>query len=211
VFELVLEHPGAVDAAIGVAQAIEETGMSLGAVSGMHAEQPSQAFYCLAPAGIESPPLVLAHLVHRLVQCLDDMEAVDDEGGIGAMMLDRLGIGATHVTTGPQDACFLPIAQGFVEEVIDGLAALSPAYPQNPRAIQVIDNGGKLSALQERDLVDTEGDQATDFMPVAHPRDDPVQQVGQGRGRHFEDSGGGLLGHDLAQGAESPLQAVGDA
>ncbi len=38
VFELVLEHPGAVNAAIGVAQAVEEAGMSLGAISGMHAE-----------------------------------------------------------------------------------------------------------------------------------------------------------------------------
>jgi hypothetical protein len=38
-----------------------------------------------------------------------------------------------------------------------------------------------------------------------------VQQVGQGRGRHFQDLGSGLLGHELAQGANTPLQAVGDA
>ena len=79
------------------------------------------------------------------------------------------------------------------------------------RAIQVIDEGGKLAALQEGDLVDAKGSHAADLMPVAHPRDDPVQQVGQCRGSHFQDLGSGLLGHDLAQGAESPLQTVGDA
>ena len=117
------------DAAIGVAQAVEEAGMSLGAITGMHAEQPSQTLDCLAPIGIERTPLVLAHFVHCLVQRLHDMEAVDDERGIGAVMLDRLGIGATHVAAGPQNACFLPFAQAFVEEAVNGLAALSPAYP----------------------------------------------------------------------------------
>jgi len=110
VFELVLEHPGAVDTAIGVAQTIEESGMSLGAISGVHAEQPSQSLDRLTTLGIESTPLFLAHLVHGLVQRLHDMEAVDDAHGIGAVMLNRLGIGATHVTTGPRNARFLPLA-----------------------------------------------------------------------------------------------------
>ena len=61
-------------------------------------------------------------------------------------------------------------------------------------------------SLAEGNLVDTECDQATDLMSAAHPRDDPVQQVGQRRGRHFQDLGGGLLGHDLAQGADAPLR-----
>ena len=38
-----------------------------------------------------------------------------------------------------------------------------------------------------------------------------MQQVGQGRGRQPQDLRRGLLGHDLTQGAEAPLQAVGDA
>ena len=69
---------------------------------------------------------------------------------------------------------YAPFAQTFVEEAINGLAALSPAYPQDMRAIQVIDEGGKLAALQEGDLVDAEGSHTADLMPVAHPCDDPV-------------------------------------
>ena len=73
------------DTAIGVAQAVDR----------------------LTTLGIEGAPLVFTHLIHGLVQRLHDMEAVDDERGIGAVMLDRLGIGATHVATGPQHARFL--------------------------------------------------------------------------------------------------------
>ena len=40
-FELVLEHPGAMDAAIGVAQVVEKAGMSLGTVIGVHGKQPA--------------------------------------------------------------------------------------------------------------------------------------------------------------------------
>ena len=42
VLKLVLEHPGAVDAAIGVPQAIQEAGVALGATSRVHAEEPPQ-------------------------------------------------------------------------------------------------------------------------------------------------------------------------
>ena len=101
------------------------------------------------------------------------MEAVDDERGVGAVMFNGPGIGATHVTTGPQDACFLPLAQVFVEEAVNGLTAFSQAHPQDTRAIQIIDECGEFAALQEGNLVDAESDQATDFMAVAHPRDDP--------------------------------------
>ena len=85
------------------------------------------------------------------------------------------------------------------------------ADPHDPRPVQVVDEGGELAALAERDLVDPERGQAADGVPVAHPRDDPVQQVGEGRGRQSQDLGRGLLRHDLAQRAEAPLQAVGDA
>ena len=211
VLELILEHPGAVDAAIGVAQAIEETGIPLGSVSGVHAKQPAQSLDRLATAGVKGAPLILTHLIDSLVQCLHDMEAVNDECGVGAVMLDRLGVGAAHVATGPQNACLLPLAQTFVEKAINGLTALSHAYPQDTRTIQVINQGSKLTALAEGNLIDAEGNQPTYSMPIADTRYDAVQQVGERRGGHLQDLGGGLLCHDLAQGADAPLQAVGDA
>ncbi len=81
------------------------------------------------------------------------METVDDKRGIGTVILDCLGIGQTHVTTGPLDTFLLPLAQPLVEEPVNGLAALAQAYPQDTRAVQIIDDGGELTALTERDLV----------------------------------------------------------
>ena len=211
VFKLVLEHPGAVDTAVGVAQAVEKAGMALGAISGVHAKQPAQPLDRLAAFGIEGAPLLLAHLVHGFVQGLDDVEAVDDQRGVGTVMLDRLGVGAAHIATGPQNARFLPLAQALIEEPVNALSALALADPQDPGAVQIIDQGGELAALAEGDLVDAQGGYTADFMAVSYPVDDPVQQVRECRGRHTQDLGGGLLGHDLAQGTEAPLQAVADA
>jgi len=160
---------------------------------------------------VEGTPLFFADLVHGLVQRFHEREAVDDEPDIGAVMCDRAGVGGAHVATGPGDARCLPRAQTLGEEAINGVAPLARADPQDPRAVQVIDERGELSTLAKGDFVDPEGGHAADRMPVAHPRDDPVQQVGQGRGRHQQDLGGSLLRHDLTQGAETPLQAVGDA
>ena len=108
VLKLVLEHPGAVDTAVGVAQAVEKAGMALGAISGVHTKQPAQPLDRLAAFGIEGTPLLLAHLIHGLVQGLDDVESVDDQRGVGAVMLDRLGVGAAHIATGHRMRAFCP-------------------------------------------------------------------------------------------------------
>ena len=139
------------------------------------------------------------------------MEAVDNQRGIGTVMFDGLGIGLAHVATGPLNALLLPLAQALVEEQVNRLAALSPADPQDMSTVQIIDDGGVFTALAERDLINTEGFHAPDFMAISGAVDNPVQEVGERRGGHLQDLGGGLLGHDLAQGADPPLQAVGDA
>ncbi len=90
------------------------------------------------------------------------MEAVDDQRDIGAVVRDRLDVGAAHVATGPDNARFLPPAQTLVEEAIDGVAALAWADPQDPRAVEVVDEGGELAALAVGDLVDPERGQAAD-------------------------------------------------
>ena len=75
VLELVLEHPRPVDAPVGVSQAIEESGVARGPMSGVGAEQPPQAFDRLAPRRVERPPLFLPDLVHGLIQRFDEMES----------------------------------------------------------------------------------------------------------------------------------------
>ena len=108
------------------------------------------------------------------------MEAVDDQRHIRTVVRDRPDVGGAHVATDPGDSRFLPPAQPVVEEAVDRVSALALADPQDPRPVQVVDEGGELAALAVGDLVDPERSQAPDGVPAAHPRDDPMQQVGQG-------------------------------
>ena len=68
------------------------------------------------------------------------------------------------------------------EEAIDGLPARLLAYPQNASTLQILDQDGELATLAEGYLVASKGGQAAEFMPVAHTRNDQVQQVGLRRG-----------------------------
>ena len=70
-------------------------------------------------------------------------------------------------------------------------------------AVQVVDEGGEFPALAVGDLVDPEPGPGPGGVPAAHPRDDTMQQNGQGRGRQPQDLSCGLLGHDLTQCAEA--------
>ena len=115
----------------------------------------------------------------RLRKVAVPVETVDDERGVGAVMLDRLGIGAAHVATGPLNALLLPLAQALVEEQVNRLAALSPADPQDMSTVQIIDDGGVFTALAERDLINTEGFHAPDLMAISHAVDNPMQEVGE--------------------------------
>ena len=121
--------------------------MALGTMPGVPAEQPPQPLDRLPPLRVEGPPLVLADLVHGLVQRFDEMEAVDDQRHIRTVVRDRPDVGGAHVATGPGDSRFLPPAQPVVEEAVDGVAALALADPQDPRAVQVVDEGGEFPGL----------------------------------------------------------------
>ena len=55
------------DAAIGITQTVDKTGMSLSAISGVHSQQPTHAFDCFASLDVEVAPLFLTNLVDRLI------------------------------------------------------------------------------------------------------------------------------------------------
>src|SRR3990172_4682863 len=136
------------------------------------------------------------------------MEKVDDERGIGAVMLDRLGIGAAHIATGPLDPLPLGIAEVLVKEQVDSGAAFALTNPDDLRPVQIIDDGGELAALQVGNLIDAQRDQPPDLVTEPGPGDDAMKNVGHSRRRHLQDRGRSLLGHDLAQRAEPVLQPV---
>jgi len=75
------------------------------------------------------------------------VEVIDDERGVRAMMLDRLGVGTAHVAAGPADLSALVLAQGLGEEPVDGFAAFSGPHPHHPGALEVVDQGGEFAAI----------------------------------------------------------------
>ena len=84
VLELVLQAPGAVDAAVGLLQGLERAPVLWRAPGGVMQQHPAQALEQLAVLAAGLPPLFLAHLVDGFVEGLDDVESVQDELGVGA-------------------------------------------------------------------------------------------------------------------------------
>ena len=209
--ELVLEDPDAVNTAVGMTQTIEGSGLSLGTRGRMSVERPTKSLDRLALLAGQSAPLLLADLVDGVVQRLGDVEVVDDEGGVRAVVLDRLGVGAAHVATGPADLAPLVLAQGFGEEPVDGFAPLSGTDPDHASSLQIIDNRGEFAPLAVGDLVGPEAAQSPDGMSVAGAGNDSMQQVRDRRAGHVQDLGGGLLRHAATEHAQAPFEPVGDA
>lgn len=150
----------------------------------------------------------LADRIDGLVEGLDDVEAVQHQGGVRAVGLNGTDVGLTHVAAGGLDSGFLVVTHRLVEEPVDGLAALALADPDHAGALQVIDQRGVLVALVIRDLVNTNGLEPADAMTLAESADGSMQQVRQGRGRQSQQLSGSLLRHDLAVAQHQVFKAV---
>ena len=59
---------------------------------------------------------VLAHLVDGFVEGFDDVEAVQDELGVGAVLADGADEGLAQVATGPADPLLLVVAEMVPEK-----------------------------------------------------------------------------------------------
>ena len=207
-FELVFEYPSAMNAAVGGTELLDSAGLIVGAVAGVQGEEPAHAFEGAALiAGFEFAPFIDADGIDGLVEGLDDVETVEDESGIRAVVFDGLDIGAAHIATGPTDAAALVFGEVLGEERVDGLAAFTGANPEDPGAVQIINDGGELAALGIGDFIDSDSDQTTDFVTGAGAGDDAVKQVGEGGLGHVEQEGGGLLSHHLAESADAEFEA----
>jgi hypothetical protein len=88
-------------APVGVAQRVEETGVALGPVTGVHAEDPAQPLDRLARIGADTPSLLFADFTAGLIPSLDQEEAVDHERRVRTVVLDRLDVGPARATAGP--------------------------------------------------------------------------------------------------------------
>ena len=132
---------------------VEGSGLSLGTRGRMSVEQPTKSLERLALLAGQSAPLPLADLVDGVVQRLGGVEVVDDGGGVRAVVLDRLGVGAAHVATGPADLAPLVLTQGSGEEPVDGFAPLCSTDPYYASSLEIIDDRGEFAPPAVGDLV----------------------------------------------------------
>lgn len=143
----------------------------------MAVKKPTQTFegFPLVRSGIA--PLLLTHIIDGVAEGFDDVEAIQNQSGIGTMIPDGANVGLAHVTTGPHDSLFLKETERIVEEPVNCLPALSLAHPYHTRAFEIVNQGGVFVALRVGDLVDADLFQSPDTVTFAQAGNRAVQQV----------------------------------
>ena len=177
----------------------------------MFKKEPAQAFKDFAFLGRGFPPLLLADFIQGCIDRLDDMEMIQDQGNVRAMLLDGPNIGFTHVTGGPKNLVPLIGGEAFLKEEIDRIPTLTLADPYDTRSIQVVDDGSVFMALAIGDLIHTDGCQPSNPMAIPQSGDALVEEIGEGGGRDVKELCGGLLGHELTIDERGILKKIGDA
>jgi hypothetical protein len=173
-------------------------------------KEPAQAFKDFAFLGRGFPPLLLADFIKGCIDSLDDMETIQDQGGVTAMLLNGPYVGFTHVTGGPKNLVPLIGGEAFLKEEVDRIPALTLADPYDTRSIQVIDDGSVFMALAVGDLIHTDGCQPSNPMAIPQSGDALVEEIREGGGGDVKEPGGGLLSHHLTVYKQGILKAIGD-
>jgi len=91
----------------------------------------AKAFECLTVIGGGLSPLLLSNLIHSFIERSSDMETIQNQGSVEAVIFDGSYIGLTHVPTGPLDLFFLVITELFGKEFINGVSALARELHSN--------------------------------------------------------------------------------
>lgn len=208
--KFVFQDPGAVDAAVAFVKGLKDASILFGAMGRVFKKKPSEPFEYFAFLGACFPPLLLTDLIKGCVDGLDDMETIQDESGIRAMLLDGPYVRFTHVTGGKEDVLSLIGGEVFLEEEVDGFSTFAFAHPDDARSVQVIDDRSVLAAFAIGDLIDTDGLQSSDLMAIAQSVDALVEEIREGGGGEVKESRCGLLGHHLRVEKQGILKAIGD-
>jgi hypothetical protein len=146
----------------------------------MTVQNPSQSLKDLPLLHPGIPPLLLAHLVHGTIESFDDMETIQDESGLGAMVLDGSHIGLAHIAAGPPDTLFLKSAEFLVEKPIDGLPTLTVTDPYHTGTLQIVDHRSVFLTPGVGDLVDPYGPYSSDTVALANALNRAVKQIRKG-------------------------------
>lgn len=163
----------------------------------MTIEQPAQSFERFAVLGGSLSPLFLADLIDSAVERFDDMEAIQHERGVRAMILNGADVGLTHIAAGQSNLGLLVIAEHLIEEPVNGITPLAGADPHHAGSVQVVNQRRVFVALGIGNLIDADSPEPPDLVPVTGGRNAAMQQVGERRGRGMQQRPRTLLRHHL--------------
>jgi len=208
--EFVFQEPSPINAAVSLLKSMESTRILIRSFRRAFEEEPAQPFEDFAFLGSSLSPLFLSDIIEGCMNGLHDVEAIQNQGDIGAMLLDSSHVGFTHVTGSPENLLSLVLGEAVLEEEVDRFPALASLDPDDARSVQVIDNGGVLVPLAIGDLIHPDGAKSSDPMPIPEPDNALVEEVGQGRGGNAKEPGSGLLGHQLTVDKQGIFKAVGN-
>jgi hypothetical protein len=178
--EFVLEEPSSVDTAVTFSERMEDARILFGPGGRVFEKEPAEPFKYFAFLGRCFSPLFLPDLIEGCIDGLDDMETIQDQGSVTAMLLNGPYVGFTHVTGGPENLVSLIGGEAFLKEEIDRISALALADPYDTRSIQVVDDGSVFMALAVGDLIHTDGCQASDPMAIPQSGDALVEEIREG-------------------------------
>ena len=143
----------------------------------MAVEEPAEPLECL-PALLGSlSPLFLTNIIHSVVEGLDDMEPVQDQRGVLAVVLNSPPRRRRSCRSRPTGSGFS--GEGLGEEPVDGLAAFAGTDPDYTRPVQIVDDSSVFVTLGVGDLIDSNRLEASDLVSLPAPFDGSVQQVGK--------------------------------
>ena len=140
-------------------------------------------------------PLFFADRINGIVEGLNDMKTIQDEGGVRAVFLNRSDVGLAHVATGPGDLPFLIVAELFGEESVYGFTALSRTNPNDAGSVQVIDHGGVFMPFAVRDFVYPDSLNAPYSVTLPDACNGSVQHIRKGGLGDVQDLCSGFLCH----------------
>lgn len=154
--------------------------------------------------------MIFADFIDSRIEGLNDVKVVQDQGSIGAVRFNRANVSLAHIAASPFNLLFLGVTEGFIEELVNGLTALSLTDPYNTGSIQVIDDSGILLAAAVGDFINAHGFKIPNPMPLSQPSNAAVQLIREGGCRHLQQPGSEFLGHELAIDEHRILEPIGD-
>ncbi len=146
----------------------------------MQEQQPSEPLEGRFLRLVRLSPLLFANFVYGRQKRLGNVEMIQHQHGVGAMVLNRSYIRLAHITTRPGNGRTLPGRKLLLEKKINGLASFPFAHPHDAVTIQIIHDGREFASFAIRYLIDPNTAQPPYAVAFSQPLNRAVEQARQG-------------------------------